>query len=300
MLKRSLLFVCLFITVLAVFAAESKRPEDHFITVDGLQRRYLLHLPPGWTKQSKAPLILMLHGGGGTPERTGARNLDQYGDPKGFIIVYPEGLKRSWNDGRLIQGRTYDDVGFLSAVIDEVVQKYNADPSRVYATGISNGGFMSFALACRLSDKITAIATVAASMGVGAIEECHPKRSIPVMMINGTADPLVKFEGGKVLRREGSEAEPVHKVVEFWRNQDCGTTKPQVKLEHLPDTDPDDGSNVDVERAQCTGGEVVNYTVNGGGHTWPGGSQYLPKFIVGTVNHDFSASAAIVDFFSMH
>ena len=305
MLNRSLL-VCLLIalvvafTVYSAFAADSKAPEEHFIKFDGLERRYLLHLPPGWTKQSKAPVILMLHGGGGTPEHTGAHELDKYGDSKGFIIVYPEGLNRGWNDGRPIKDRTSDDVGFLSALVDELVAKYNADAKRVYSTGMSNGGFMSFTLACRIPDKIAAIAPVAGSMGLGAIEDCHPKRNIPVMMINGTSDPLVKFEGGKVLRREGSEAEPIGKVVEFWRSQACGAAKLPIKFERLPDVDPNDGSTVEVERVKCPGGEVVNYTVKGGGHTWPGGIQYMPKFVVGSVNNDFSASAAIVEFFSTY
>ena len=300
---RRFLVACLFITVIPVIgasAADSRTAEEHFIKVDGIQRRYLLHLPPGWTQQTKAPLVLMLHGGGGTPEHTGARELDKYGDPKGFMIAYPEGLNRSWNDGRLIKGRPYDDVGFLSALIDELVQKYNADPKRVYVTGMSNGGFMSFTLACRIPDKIAAIAPVVASMGPGAIEDCHPKRSIPVLMINGTADPLVKFEGGKVLRREGSEAEPISRVVAFWRNQACGAAKPPIKLERLPDLDPNDGSTVEIERVPCPGGEIVNYTVKGGGHTWPGGIQYMPASIVGSLNRDFNASAAIVDFFSKH
>src|SRR5258708_25647858 len=96
-------FPCFFFPVFGFPAAESQGPDSHFIKVDGIQRRYLLHLPPGWAQQIKAPVILMLHGGGGTPEHTGAREIDKYGDPKGFIVVYPEGLNRTWNDGRLIK-----------------------------------------------------------------------------------------------------------------------------------------------------------------------------------------------------
>jgi polyhydroxybutyrate depolymerase len=299
-MRHRSLSVLLFLLLAVAFAAGAEKREEHFISVEGLQRRYLLHLPPGWAKQSRAPLILMLHGAGGTPERSGARDLDKYGDEKGFIVAYPEGLHRSWNDGRLIKGRTYHDVAFLSAVIDEIVREDNADPKRAYVTGMSNGGFMSFTLACRISDKIAAIATVVGSMGVGAIENCHPRRAISVMMINGTDDPLVKFEGGKVVRRKGSESEPVGKVVNFWRNQVCGAEKPALNRERLPDSDPNDGSTVTVERVQCAGREVVNYTVEGGGHTWPGGVQYLPKLVVGRVNRDFNASHAIVDFFSAH
>ena len=295
-MKRLILGLCLF-GAIAASCADNR--EEHFLRVDGLQRRYLLHLPPQRFGQAKSPVILMLHGGGGTPEHTGSRDLETYGDPAGFLVVYPEGLKRSWNDGRLIQGRTYDDVGFLSALIDELVAKYNADPKRVYVTGISNGGFMAFTLACRIPYKIAAIAPVAASMGVGAIEDCHPRSPVSVLMINGTADPLVKFEGGKVLRREGSEAEPVSKVVQFWRTEVCGSDVP-VARKKLPDTDPNDGSTVQVEQVSCRAGNVRNYTVTGGGHTWPGGLQYLPKFIVGSVNRDFSASEEIVKFFEAH
>jgi polyhydroxybutyrate depolymerase len=292
---RLLLLACIFSA--QALAAGAKNTEEHFIKVDGVERRYLLHLPPGWTKQSKAPVIFMLHGGGGTPEHSGGVDLEKYGDPKGFIIVYPEGKNRAWNDGREIKGRTADDVAFLSALMDELVATYNADGRRIYATGISNGGFMSFTLACRIPEKIAAIAPVAASMGPRVMEDCRPSRSIPVMMINGTADPLVKFEGGHVLRRQGDEAEPIGTVVEFWRHQACGSAKPPIRFERLPDVDPNDGSTVEVERIHCPGGEIVNYTVRGGGHTWPGGTQYLPKFIVGNVNHDFSASQAIVEFF---
>src|SRR5215471_11124507 len=134
MLTRLLL--CCFLAI-QVFAAGSKTPDEHFIQVGGIQRRYLLHLPPGWKNESKAPVILMLHGGGGTPEHTGARELDKYGDPQGFMIAYPQGMNRTWNDGRQIKGRTYDDVGFLSALMDELVQKYNADSKRIYVAGMS-------------------------------------------------------------------------------------------------------------------------------------------------------------------
>jgi polyhydroxybutyrate depolymerase len=300
MLFQGFRIALLLVALSSAFAAGAKGLEEHFIKLNGVERRYLLHLPPGWTKQSKAPVIFMLHGGGGTPEHSGGVDLEKYGDPKGFILVYPEGVNRSWNDGREIKNRTADDVKFLSAVIDELVARYNADSKRIYSTGISNGGFMSFTLACRIPEKIAAIAPVAGSMGPRVMADCHPSRSLPIMMINGTADPLVKFEGGTVLRRRGDEAEPIGKVVEFWRNQACGAAKPPIKFERLPDADASDGSTVEIERIQCPGGEIVNYTVKGGGHTWPGGQQYLPKFVVGSVNRDFSASQAIVEFFSKH
>lgn len=285
---------------LTALSADSARPGEHVLVVDGVERHYLMHVPPDWTKQTYRAVILMLHGAGGTPEHAGALDLNRYADRKGFLVVYPEGLDHAWNDGRPISGRSADDVAFLSELIDEVVQKYNANPRHVYVTGISNGGFMSFTLACRISEKIAGIAPVAASMGVGQMESCHPRHSVSVMMINGTADPIVRFDGGQTLHGKGSESEPVRNVVEFWNRQVCGTEGVAAKHESLPDVDRSDGSTVEVERVQCPGGEVVSYTVKGGGHTWPGAAQYMPRVLVGSVNRDFSASAAIVDFFSSH
>jgi polyhydroxybutyrate depolymerase len=293
---RVIVFSSVILVTVVAFASGTR--DEHFLEVNGAQRRYLLHAPRYLKENVKVPLILVLHGAGGTPENTVWLGIEKYSVRKGFIVVYPEGIDRSWNDGRPIEGRSYDDVGFLSALIEELVAKQNVDPKRVYVTGISNGGFMAFALACRVPDKIAATAPVAASMGVGALEKCHPSKSLSVLMINGTADPLVKFEGGRV-QRQGSDAEPVAKVAAFWRAKECGAN-PRVLREELPDVNFKDESTVEVERVQCPGNEVINYTVRGGGHTWPGGIQYLPKFIVGNVNRDFSASQAIVEFFARH
>lgn len=295
------MFRLLLFTSLALSLAASAQTTEHFITVDGVQRRYLVHEPPDRDLGRPAPLIFMLHGGGGSPERTGTRDLNAFADPKGFIVVYPEGLTKGWNDGRVIPGRAQpDDVKFFSVMIDELVRTQNADPRRIFATGMSNGGFMSFRLACDLADKIAAIAPVAGSMGEGSFPTCKPKRPVPVLMINGTKDPLVPYNGGAVARTHG-RSYPVPDVMWFWRKVDhC---QDMASTANLPDRDPHDGST--ATKTWCTSitdanVEVVNYTVEGGGHTWPGGPQYLPKFLVGRVNRDFNASEVIVEFFSRH
>ncbi len=270
--------------------------KEDFITVAGVRRRYLVHLPPGYNHRKPTPLIFMLHGGGASPEHPGDYRLADAADAKGFVVVYPEWLNRSWNDGREISGRTADDVGFISALVDEMVHDYNVDPKRVYSTGISNGGYMSFTLACKLADKIAAVAPVAGSMSHFTLDACKPAKAVSVLMINGTGDPLVKFEGGPVRGR--GDSEPITHVVEFWRKQECGNAL--VNATQLPDLDPRDGSTVKVESVACPGREVINYTIEGGGHTWPGGVQYLPKRMIGTVNRDLDASETIVDFFSHH
>src|SRR5262249_27387325 len=153
-----------FMTIMSFAQSAATTTSEHFLESGGLRRRYLLHEPSGRDPRKPAPLILMLHGGGGTPEHAGDHRIAEAADSEGYLVAYPEGIDRGWNDGRGIHGRTHDDVGFPSALIDELVKAKNVDPKRVYSTGISNGGFMSFTLACRIPEKLAAIAPVAGSM----------------------------------------------------------------------------------------------------------------------------------------
>jgi polyhydroxybutyrate depolymerase len=293
------MFSRVLLTLLLLRVAALPQTSEHFITVGGVQRRYLLHVPPDRKPGAPAPLIFVLHGGGSSPENASTVDIPQFSDGKGFLVVYPEGLTRGWNDGRDIPGRAKpDDVAFFAAMIDELVRTTNVDPKRIYATGMSNGGFMSFRLACDLADKLAAIAPVAGSMSEGSFATCKPERPISVLMINGTDDPLVHWEGGPVARGNG-RSEPVPKVAEFWRKIDgCAT---ELQRGDVPDRDPNDGSTVRYERCAARDGvEVINYIVTGGGHTWPGGRSYAPKSLVGNLNRDFDASEVIVEFFARH
>ena len=167
----------------------------------GLERTYHIHIPipASYDKASPIPLLIVLHGGGGTGE--GMVKLTQGGfnilsDKEGFIVVYPDGIEKHWNDGREnVRYRAHrekiDDVGFISALTDHLVKQYNIDIKRVYVTGISNGAMMSLRLACELSEKITAIAPVAGSMPENMPSQCSPSRPIPVLMISNTDDRLV-------------------------------------------------------------------------------------------------------------
>src|SRR5262249_25082621 len=139
------------------------------------------------------------HGGGGhassMPKFSGFDNLAR--DPHNlFIVAYPESLNKSWNDSRGLSPA--DDVAFVRALIDRLEDELPVDPHRIYATGISNGGFFSNRLACDLSDKLAAIASVAATMPTTLPESCHPLRPISVLYMNGTKDPLVPIGGGPI------------------------------------------------------------------------------------------------------
>ncbi|MDP6439097.1 MAG: PHB depolymerase family esterase [Candidatus Brocadiia bacterium] len=279
------------------------------LTHNGLTRTYRLHVPPPRARERAAPLLIVLHGGGGTGERmerltrTGFNAL---ADRDGFIVVYPDGVERRWNDGRKAvtyraQREEIDDVGFVSALIDKLAADFRVDTKRVYVTGISNGGLMAFRLALELPDKVVAIAPVTPSLPI-EFEEAKPPQSIPVLMINGTKDPLVPWEGGDIgfSWKKLGKVLSTAKTVEFWvRHNGC---RRELERTMLQDKAPDDATRVTVETygGGNDGAEVVLYRVEGGGHTWPGGWQYLPERVIGKTSRDIDASEVIWEFFKRH
>jgi len=267
------------------------------INVIGVTRTYLLHVPRSLTRNRPAPLLLVFHGGGGhaynMPRFTG---FDQLADIHGFIVAYPESANTHWNDTRALSRA--DDVAFVRALIAELEHSYPVDPARVYATGISNGGFFSQRLACDLSSQIAAVASVAATMPETLIQVCHPSNPVSILFMQGTNDPLVHIEGGNIARTHGrniSLADACH----FWIDHNQTAKKPDSS-----DLPSHDSNGTSVHRDIYAGGkqdtEVVVYTIRGGGHTWPGGPQYFPAVLVGKTNHDIDASEVIWDFFSRH
>lgn len=280
-------------------------PGDHVRSLEfgGRRRTYLLHLPD-MTADYARPLVFVLHGGGGSG-RVVARltGFSRLADSVGFIVVYPDGVERHWNDGRGVkrfpaQRDEVDDVGFIAALIDTLVRQCGADPARVYAAGMSNGAMMCHRLGLELADKLAAVAPVAGNLPV-KLADRKPRRPIPVLAINGTDDPLVPFEGGGVGRiiKRGKVLSTA-KTVRFWvEHNGCSAEAATTWLE---DAVPDDG--IRVARAVYAGGregaEVVLFTVFGGGHTWPQGAQRPDHF--GRTARDFSASEEIWRFFERH
>lgn len=289
----------------------AQQTHESLIQAGGLNRTYRIHLPSGHDRTKIAPLVLLFHGGGGTGqgmEKLTLGGFNRLADREGFIIVYPDGIEKHWNDGRGLQAyrahrENIDDVGFISALIEHLIRTLNVDSNRIYAAGISNGGQFSQRLACELSDRIAAIGVVATQLPEHLPSSCAPKRTISVLMMPGTEDPLVPWEGGEIGFRRGRKFGRILSVPEsigFWVKQNQCPGSPGVTYE--PDRDPKDGTRVRREAYVPCGGEteVVLYAVEGGGHTWPGGNQYLPARIIGRTSRDIDANEVIWNFFKKH
>ncbi len=285
--------------------------EVRSMSLGGLERTFRIHVPTLPSGSAPVPLVLILHGGGGTGdgmERLTLGGLNRLADRDGFVAVYPDGVERHWNDGRgnqqyRAQRDNIDDVGFITALIAHLSQTLPVDRRRVYATGISNGGLMSLRLARELADRIAAIAPVAASMSEQITQMRASARPISVLLIAGTKDPLVPYEGGEIGFKRGQKIGKVVSVAEtisYWATFNQCPPAPTITME--PDRDPQDGMRVRREaHGPCRDGtEVILYAIEGGGHTWPGGQQYLPAWIVGRTSKDIDANEVIWNFFKRH
>ena len=295
--------------LLSGFSGNKVSSEDRSgsIMVNGLSRTYKIHLPA--PAKTMMPLMIVLHGKGGEGKsmvKLTKSGFDKLSDRKGFIVVYPNGIDRHWNDGRneLTDPKDNpDDVGFISALIDDLIKKYSADPKRVYVTGMSNGALLSYRLGCELSGKIAAIAPVAGNIPEN-LRNCKPSNTVPLLAINSDKDPLVPYNGGDITgpfgKKKKGKVLSAHESVMFWvKNNGC-STNPVVT--DLPDNDPHDGTQVQKEQFMNgrNNSEVILYTIKGGGHTWPGGYQYLGKWIIGKTCRDIVATDVIWEFFEKH
>ncbi len=241
-------------------------------------------------------------------ERLTLGGFNRLADRDGFVAVYPDGVERHWNDGRgnqqyRAQRDNIDDVGFITALIAHLSQTLPVDRRRVYATGISNGGLMSLRLARELADRIAAIAPAAASMSEQIVQMRDPARPISALLVAGTMDPLVPYGGGEIGFKRGQKIGKVVSVAEtitYWATFNQCPPAPIITME--PDRDPQDGTRVRREaHGPCRDEtEVILYAIEGGGHTWPGGQQYLPARIVGRTSKDIDANEVIWSFFKRH
>jgi polyhydroxybutyrate depolymerase len=277
-------------------------PGDHFcsLTVGGLNRTYLVHIPMGYDSTKPEPVVLALHGAAMTGSMmVRFSGLNETSEKNNFIVVYPNGTGfgpiQTWNAGglppKMTKGKP-NDVEFIGKVLDDLSTRTNVDAKRVYACGMSNGAMMCYRLAAEMSDRIAAIAPVAGTL---AIPESHPKRPVPVLHFHGSADPIVPFDHATT-KPSFMKLRSVDESIQTWVNLDGCDDKP------TEDVLSKDGDDMKVTRKIYSGGkngsEVVLVTIDGGGHTWPG--QKPPVEFIGKSAMNISADDLIWEFFQKH
>lgn len=247
------------------------------------------------------PLVVALHGRLGDGEGMDRlSHLSAVAAREGFIVVFPDGVRRSWADARGVTPASkqgIDDVGFLVALIDDFVARQGADPSRIYMLGMSNGGFMTLTFACAHPEKLAAAATVTGGLDTGLIETCRRAPVLPLAFVFGDEDPLVPFNGGTVAGAGGTIVAARTAAAFFAKRNGCGANPAKTLL---PDADPTDGTS--VERSVfCPGSaEVELHVIHGGGHAWPGGWAYLSERFIGRTSRDIDASETLWRFLAPH
>jgi polyhydroxybutyrate depolymerase len=287
---KKLVFLIAFIGL--AFTGTSQQTITATITHDGLQREYILYVPANYTGSAAVPLVFNFHGyTSNATEQMWYGDFRAIADTAGFIIVHPNGMldgngTTHFNVGW--GGSTVDDVGFSAALLDSISADYNINADRVYSTGMSNGGFMSYHLACQLSDRIAAIASVTGSMSPVTYNACNPQHPTPILEIHGTADGTVPYTGA-------SFSKPVSNVLNYWVNYNNSNSTPTVI--NIPDINTSDGSTVD--HMIYYGGDndvtVEHFKITGGGHTWSGSA-----FGGAGTNYDIDASVEVWKFFSKY
>ncbi len=262
------------------------------IKVDKDTRYYRLHVPPNLEAHSSVPLLLALHQFSDTAR--GMEKLTQFNqlaDKEKFIVAYPQGKWRIWKTDPLPN----EDTKFLEILIDELLSKYPINPHKIFATGASAGGMMIQAFNC-YSDRFASIAPVMGSMTRNYAEERKPKKNIPVLIMHGTSDPVVPYDGGET--NAGPGRRPVflsaEENAEWWAKQYGCASEPIMT--QLPDANVTDTFSIEVINYNCDP-PVFLYKIIGGGHTWPGTKNFYPQFIVGPTAPSPNASQVIWDFF---
>jgi len=268
-----------------------------YIDVGGVSRSYYVSYPTDIDpNQNSIPLIINMHGfGGNAASQISYTQMDQFAHPQDVAVVYPQGLNNSWNVYTFWDNNSYDDVGFISAMIDKISVDYNIDLDRVYACGMSNGGYMAYRLACDLSNKIAAFGSVTGNfMLTNSFNDCQSQdRDVPIIHFHGTADGVVNYYPPSF-----DGALTIAESINYWNDFNSLTSENIIPINSYVE--------VYTYEKEFSNTKFVHYKVNGGGHTWFGNnwgfntseelinfflqyqlSDFINNDIVGDVNGDF-------------
>jgi polyhydroxybutyrate depolymerase len=297
------------------------------ITIDNVDRTFIVHLPSGYDGQRHDPVVVLLHGTNqAADDMEHLTRFNELADKDSIIAVYPNALHGRWNFGvsetprpyrprgpygrpgwgyprfpppqprepqgeRRQQQQRADDIDFFNRMIDKLNTKFAVDISRIYFVGLSEGGFMTMKVGCSLTDRVAAIGTVGAAMPKNMV--CLPSRPLPVVMINGTSDPVVKYDGG-VGKNGHVPTVSVEDTAKQWVKMNRCSEKPAKSK--LPEKKGGMETKADLYGSCADNVQVALYSVKGGGNTWPGGEQYEPEDTIGKTSQDFNANEEIWSF----
>jgi polyhydroxybutyrate depolymerase len=280
-MKSVILFFSLFTSTL-LFGQQS---QNITIDVNGTNRQFILYVPNIYDASNPAPLLFCFHGYGSSASTNYAyTKFRDIADTAGFVLIHPQGSTDAFGTPHFNVGwgtSNVDDVAFTEAMIDYAEGNYNINSNRIYSTGMSNGGFMSYHLACNLSEKIAAVASVTGSMSPSTFNNCNPSHPTPALQIHGTSDGTVPYEGDPLFTKG------IDDVINYWVTYN--NCDPLASVTPIPDINAGDNTTVDhfVHGDGDNGVSVELFKVYDGDHDWPGAFGNL----------DIDASAEIWKFF---
>lgn len=278
----------LLVAVAASWMAKEGKTNGQIVS-SGITRKHLIYVPRSYDRSKPAALVISLHPAASRPEaEMELSRWNDLADAKGFIVVYPSGqdVPRVWPMGP----HSLDvDVKYVSDLIDKLEQEYNIDKNRIYADGISNGGGMAFGLSCKMPERIAAIGAISAPQ-ILSWDRCADTKPVPTIVFHGTADPVVAYNGGS----SAISPQPFPPIRDWFarvaKKNECKGGPDEVWVT---------ASVKKLSYKDCDA-DVALYTIEGGGHTWPGGGNVFPEFIVGKTNHEINATNILWDFYQQH
>ena len=291
------------LVVTLAFAVIASPALGDTLVIDGVARTFSVQSPDA----KPAPLVLVLHGntqqGSDMETRT---SWPAVARREKFTVVFPDGLNKSWADLRGSSQRSgrappkgTDDAAFLMTIVGKFIKDGVADPKRIYVTGVSNGGAMTMTLACLHAGTFAAAANVIMNMTNTFGESCKPSRPVPMLLMNGTEDPLIPFNGGLGTSRFAVPGFwSTAQTLAFWRKINACSAQ-DFQTTNLPDRDTSDQSTVTRIESRCPAGQdVLFYRINGGGHRMPGSlpdakAERLVSSLLGPQNHDIDGAETI-------
>lgn len=307
--KRILFTVLIISTVISGSLLTGCVAKRESLLFDGEKRTYIIDLPVMYDSTVKYPLVLVFHGGGGNADHIReVTQFSQHAEEEGFIVVYPDGSGRfdrrflTWNCGfccGYALENNVDDIGFIRALIQYLTDEYSINESRIYATGFSNGGIMSYYAGAELSDVIAAIAPVAAQIGGQASEQekiwriPKPDEPVSVLSINGMNDSRVPYDGGRPKDNDTAVYSwmSTNESISFWVNANQCNSFPQRNIS-------DSGNIITDTYAGGINNTMVRLiSIVNGTHMWPGSHVNTQE---NSVMQELDATEVIWKYFDQH